>query len=121
MKYIVSLNGKDYEVLVDRGDAKILNISDTSIDNKSTDHTNEKLNIKQTSESGKSIDAPLSGIIVQVNVKANQIVKKGETLLILEAMKMENEIACPCDCTISKILCASGSNVKMGEQLIIID
>lgn len=44
---------------------------------------------------GEQITAPMPGTILAVNVSAGQAVKKGEVLMILEAMKMENEIMCP--------------------------
>jgi biotin carboxyl carrier protein len=65
-----------------------------------------------------SIKAPMPGIILSVNVKENQEVKEGETLLILEAMKMENAISAPKDGTIKSIIAKSGETVDKGELLI---
>lgn len=49
------------------------------------------------SADGTPITAPMPGTILSVNVSAGQTVKKGDVLMILEAMKMENEIMCPRD------------------------
>lgn len=65
-----------------------------------------------------SIKAPMPGIILSVNVEENQAVKEGETLLILEAMKMENAITAPKDGIIKSIFAKSGETVEKGELLI---
>lgn len=65
-----------------------------------------------------SIKAPMPGIILSINVKENQEVKEGETLLILEAMKMENAISAPKDGIIKSIIAKSGETVDKGELLI---
>ncbi|HEY9222337.1 MAG TPA: acetyl-CoA carboxylase biotin carboxyl carrier protein subunit [Lutibacter sp.] len=65
-----------------------------------------------------SIKAPMPGIILSINVEENQAVKEGETLLILEAMKMENAITAPKDGTIKSIIAKSGETVEKGELLI---
>jgi len=65
-----------------------------------------------------SVKAPMPGIILSINVKENQEVKEGETLLILEAMKMENAIIAPKDGIIKSILIKSGETVDKGELMI---
>ena len=66
----------------------------------------------------KSIDAPMPGNIISVNVKPGQAVKKGDVLLILEAMKMENEIMAPADGTVAAVNVAAGQTVQSGQQLL---
>ncbi|HEY9168247.1 MAG TPA: biotin/lipoyl-containing protein [Lutibacter sp.] len=65
-----------------------------------------------------SIKAPMPGIILSVNVEENQEVKEGETLLILEAMKMENAIIAPKDGFVKSIFIKSGETVDKGVLLI---
>ena len=67
---------------------------------------------------GQSIDAPMPGNILSVNVKPGQAVKKGDVLLILEAMKMENEIMAPCDGTVGSVAVTAGQTVQSGQQLL---
>ena len=67
---------------------------------------------------GQSIDAPMPGNIISVNVKPGQAVKKGDVLLILEAMKMENEIMAPVDGTVANVAVAPGQTVQSGQQLL---
>ena len=59
----------------------------------------------------------MPGTIVAVKVSAGQDVKSGQTLMVLEAMKMENEIVCPRDGTVSAIHCAQGDYVTTGAPL----
>ena len=65
---------------------------------------------------GENINAPMPGTILDVKVAVGQAVKKGDILVILEAMKMENEILAPCDGTVSYVI-AKGSSVETGTLL----
>ena len=67
------------------------------------------------------INAPMPGNIVKVNVTAGAAVKKGDTLCVLEAMKMENEIKAPEDATVSAVLAKAGASVTSGELLVTLD
>ena len=60
-----------------------------------------------------SVTAPMPGNILDVKVKAGDSVKAGDTLLILEAMKMENEISAPQDGTIASVQCAQGRRCQL--------
>ena len=65
----------------------------------------------------KSISAPMPGTILKVNVQAGSAVKKGDVLMILEAMKMENEIMAPADGTVASVNVAQGAAVEAGAVL----
>ena len=65
----------------------------------------------------KSITAPMPGTILKVNVQAGAAVKKGDVLMILEAMKMENEIMAPADGTVAAVNVAQGVSVEAGAVL----
>ena len=69
---------------------------------------------------GTKIVSPLPGSIIKVIATEGQAVKKGETLLTLESMKMENTIVADCDGTVSKILVSAGQSVMQGDVLIVI-
>ena len=60
----------------------------------------------------------MPGTILAVNVTAGQAVKKGDVLLILEAMKMENEIKAPADCTVATVNVNKGESVDSGQTLV---
>jgi biotin carboxyl carrier protein len=68
-----------------------------------------------------SISAPMPGIIIGVNIKKDQKVKEGDTLLILEAMKMENAILCPKDAKIKEVFVSIGETVDKNKLLITFD
>ena len=65
----------------------------------------------------KTVTAPMPGNILKVNVQAGQAVKSGDILMILEAMKMENEILAPCDCTVASVNVTAGTTVEAGTVL----
>lgn len=68
----------------------------------------------------KVVAAPLPGSILELKVKVGDKVAKGEILLILEAMKMENEIRVPFDATIKEIRVKQGDSVNAGEVLVVL-
>ena len=70
--------------------------------------------------SGDPVNAPMPGTILKVNVSAGQAVKEGDVLVILEAMKMENEIMAPKSGTVSQVLVSKGSTVETGAPLVVI-
>ena len=63
----------------------------------------------------------MPGMIVKINVEPEQKVKKGEGLVIVEAMKMENEITSPLDGTVKEIKVAPQQAVEKGETLLTIE
>lgn len=63
------------------------------------------------------VNAPMPGKILSVKASAGQAVKKGDVLLILEAMKMENEVVAPQDGTVASINVAAGDSVEAGAVL----
>jgi biotin carboxyl carrier protein len=68
--------------------------------------------------SGKPIKSPLPGVILDIKVKEGDAVKKGQTVLVMEAMKMENNIAAESDGTIAAIKVKQGQAVLQGDVLV---
>jgi biotin carboxyl carrier protein len=64
------------------------------------------------------ITAPMPGTILAVKVAAGQAVKKGDTLCVLEAMKMENDIPAPQDGVVASVVVAKGASVAAGDVLV---
>ena len=64
--------------------------------------------------------APMPGTILKVNVQNGQAVKEGDVLVVLEAMKMENEILAPKNGTITQVLVSKGSTVDTGAPMVVI-
>ncbi len=73
------------------------------------------------SAGGEVVTAPLPGTVFKLNVLAGERVKSGQLLLILEAMKMENEILSPRDGTVSQIMVATGATVTAGQSLLALE
>lgn len=69
---------------------------------------------------GKKVTSPLPGSVIKVLVSEGQAVKKGDTLLTLESMKMENAIMAECDGTVSKIVVSAGQTVMQEDLLLIL-
>ena len=69
---------------------------------------------------GEAVESPMPGNVWKVLVKEGQEVKEGETLIILEAMKMENEIPAPCDGTVASLHVNEGDAVNGGDILVTI-
>ncbi|MCB2205229.1 biotin/lipoyl-binding protein [bacterium] len=67
---------------------------------------------------GTLIKAPLPGVILEIKVKEGDTVKAGDVLMVMEAMKMENNIAAPGDGTVSALKVAKGDNVLEGDPLV---
>ncbi len=69
---------------------------------------------------GETISAPMPGLVLRFNVKVGDAVKKDQVLMVMEAMKMENEIYSPCDGTVQQILVNQGDQLQSGTALMII-
>jgi len=137
MKYIVNINGKNYEVEVERGKATILSTSEAPAPQAApaaapapapapAAYAPQNPPAKPVPQSaptaanvsGEVIKAPMPGTILSIRVSKGQAVKKGDILLILEAMKMENEIMAPRDGVVADILVSQGATVSTGDALI---
>lgn len=69
---------------------------------------------------GKKVTSPLPGSVIKVLVSEGQAVKKGDTLLTLESMKMENAIMAECDATVTKVVVSAGQTVMQEDLLVVL-
>lgn len=136
------INGSPYRVVVNKSDEEIveLEVNGTPFTVELTPKTKKPKAVVQrhTAEpiqtapatlvtrpsipSGKkSIQSPLPGIILDIRCKVGDSVKKGQTLMILEAMKMENNILADGNGTITEILVQKGDSVLEGADLVVIE
>lgn len=128
MVYIVKINGNEYEVEVEKGKASVVKIDTPSPDNSRADYSaSAETAFAADPESevkagdGEAIKSPVTGTVLDIRAKPGSRVKKGDILLILEAMKMENEILVPKDGVITDILVAKGSQVSANDVLAVIN
>lgn len=70
---------------------------------------------------GEKVNAPMPGTILSVNVKVGDVVKEGQLLVVLEAMKMENEILAPVDGTVTFVGVNQGATVESGAAICVIE
>lgn len=70
--------------------------------------------------SGTVVSSPLPGNVLAIEVNPGEAVKAGQVLVLIEAMKMENEIVAPCDGVVKQILVNKGAVVATGDKLLVI-
>ena len=123
-KYNIVVNGNSYEVLVEELGTETSTMPTPQKQTQvvkpaprpSTQPQAQKPQV--TSAGGDTISAPMPGTINDVRVNVGDSVKKGQVLLILEAMKMENEIFAPNDGTVKSVNISKGASVNVGDILI---
>ena len=130
MKYKITLNGRTYEVEVEAGKAMLLSEYEAVAPAPAAAAAPAAAPASAAAPAapaapvvtgaGEAINAPMPGNILKVNVKAGDAVKSGTVLVVLEAMKMENEIMAPKDGTVTQVLVSKGSTVDTGAPLVVI-
>ena len=110
-KYRVNVNGTNYEVELEL-------VSENEV--KSAASAAAPAAPAAAPVGGETVTAPMPGPILDVKVAVGAAVKKGDVLMILEAMKMENEILAPCDGSVAALNVSKGSTVETGTVLCVI-
>lgn len=127
MIYKVTLNGKIYEVEVEKGEAVIQSEYEAALPQSAPAAATVAQAPVQTAApaqsapaaaSANAIVAPMPGTINAVKVTSGQQVKKGDVLVILEAMKMENEIYADKDGKVGQVFVQKGASVQTGTALV---
>ena len=130
MKYKVTLNGRTYEVEVEAGKAMLLDEYEAIAPAAPAAAPVAAAAAPAApaaapaapavTGAGDAVTAPMPGTILKVNVQNGQAVKAGQVLVVLEAMKMENDITAPKDGTVTQVVVAKGASVATGDALIVI-
>ena len=130
MKYKVTLNGRTYEIEVEAGKAMLLDEYEAIAPAAPAAAPVAAAAAPAApaaapaapavTGAGDAVTAPMPGTILKVNVQNGQAVKAGTVLVVLEAMKMENEIMAPKDGTVTQVVVSKGASVDTGAPLVII-
>ena len=119
MKYKVTLNGKTYEVEVEAGKAMLVDEYEAYAPAPAAPVAAAP--VAAAPVAGEAVTAPMPGNILKVAVSAGQSVKEGDLLVVLEAMKMENEIFAPKAGTVAQVLVSKGSTVDTGATMVVLN
>lgn len=122
MIYTVKINDKEYEVEVERGKANILTVSDVKaapVLQQPVQQQPVKAAPVVSAGDGELLTAPIAGVVLNIKATAGQSFKKGDILLTIEAMKMENEILAPHDGVVEQVLVNKGASVNTGDTLLL--
>ena len=146
-EYKFKINGKEYAVAIGQADGKMLTVNVNGADyqvelegdtlapsglgmtNGTAGMTNHAANTAPVMPgaasaspapkgAGTTIKSPLPGIIISIDVKEGQAVKRGQKVAVIEAMKMENDILAECDGTITAIHANKGDSVLEGADIV---
>ena len=132
MKYKVTLNNRVYEVEVEAGKAMLLDEYEAVAPSApaaaapvaaapvAAAPVAAAPAAPAITGAGDAVKAPMPGTILKVNVQNGQAVKEGDVLVVLEAMKMENEILAPKAGTVTQVVAIKGAAVDTGAVLVVI-
>lgn len=111
--YTITVNGTVYDVTVEEGTGAAAPAAVP----KAAPKAAPKVAAPAGAQGSVKVNAPMQGKILSISASAGQAVKKGDVLMILEAMKMENEVVAPEDGTVASINVAAGDTVEVGAVL----
>ena len=119
--YKFKIDGKDYCVTINGIEGKQADLTVNGV-GYSVELENEvaapAAPAKAPSGPAVTVHSPLPGVIISIDVKEGQAVKKGQKVAVLEAMKMENEIQAEADGTVTAILVQKGDSVLEGAEIL---
>lgn len=123
MKYKVTLNDRVYEVEVEQGEAMLVDEYELKAPAAAAPAAPAPAAVPAAAAglaAGEVIKSPMPGNILRINVSQGQQVAEGDVLIVLEAMKMENEIVATKSGAVAQILTAKGAVVETGAPLVVI-
>lgn len=129
MKYKVTLNNRVYEVEVEQGEAMLVNEYELAAPAAAAPAAPAAAPVAAAPAAapaagalaaGEVVTSPMPGNILKINVAQGQHVNEGDVLIVLEAMKMENEISATKSGTVAQISVTKGAVVETGTPLVVI-
>ena len=141
--YKFKINGKDYDVTIGEAEGKMLSVNVNGADyqvelenapaagmpgpDRASQKTPDQVggdakvaSAPKVAGAGVTVKSPLPGIIISVDVKEGQAVKRGQKVAVIEAMKMENEILAESDGTVTAVHTRKGDSVLEGADIVTI-
>ncbi len=115
--YTITVNGNVYDVTVEENAGGAVAAPKAPVKAAPVAAPKAPASVASGSQGGVKVNSPMPGKILGVKANVGQAVKKGEVILILEAMKMENEVVAPEDGTVASINVAVGDSVEAGDVL----
>ena len=127
MKYKVTLNNRVYEVEVEQGEAMLVNEYELAAPAVAAPAAAPVVTAAPAAApaagalaAGEVVTSPMPGNILKINVAQGQHVNEGDVLIVLEAMKMENEISATRSGTVAQVSVTKGAVVETGTPLVVI-
>lgn len=128
MKYKITLKGRTYEVEVEHGEAMLIDEYEAIAPVPAAAPMTAAAPVAAAAPAaaapaavaGTPVTAPLPGNVLELRVKPGDSVKAGQLLVLIEAMKMENEVFAPADGVVKQILAQKGAMVATGDTLLVI-
>ena len=111
--YKVKVNGKTYRV-------ELESIEQVESDKVTEAKPEAKKAAPVATGEGKTVESPIQGSVVNVKANVGQTVKKGDVLIVVEAMKLENDVVSPYDGVVSEILVKKGEGVTAKQPIAVI-
>ena len=118
-EYTVTVNGAEYGVKLS-GDKAIVNGVEYPLSIVNGLKAASAAPAATVVTGSEEVKAPMPGLVLRINVKVGDTVKKNDVIMVMEAMKMENEIYAPCDGKITSIAVSQGQQLQAGDNLITI-
>lgn len=139
-EYKFKINGKEYNVAIGEANGKMLSVNvngasyEVELENAPATQASAQVVAAPAAApapaaaapaaapagAGQTIKSPLPGIIISVDVKEGQAVKRGQKVAVVEAMKMENDILAECDGTVTAVHARKGDSVLEGADIVTI-
>lgn len=124
-KFMVTVNGNSYEVDVEEvqagAAAPVVPVAPVAAPVAAAPKAAPKAAAPKAVAGGIKVTSPMPGNILDIKVSVGQSVKKGDVLVILEAMKMENEIMASQDAKVAQVVVQKGATVNSGDVMLVLE